>query len=316
MGRMANLTFTLRSGRRVGVTTLGDAVAERVVVFCHPAPGSSVFDPDPDASANRGVHIVSLDRPGYGSSDPWPAGSWPSIVGAADDIAEYIREMKRLEAPIGVNRPPTIGIAGWSAGGRVALAFAARHPELVDRVAVVATPAPNEHVPWIPPELQKQSDELGRLSPDEARSRLSAMLQDQADAIRSADLESGVPLDVLGVGPVDAGVLALRGLEDRLGRMLKDAYRQGPGGVAADILSYTARPWGFDPSAVQAKTLIVAGQADPIAGHPHAAWYQRTIPDARMEVVPGAGHLVIAPAWDRVLEFLAPHPQPLHDSGN
>ncbi|WP_433862063.1 hypothetical protein [Streptomyces sp. L7] len=67
---MANLTFTLRSGRRVGVTTLGDPVAERVIVFCHPAPGSSVFDPDPDASANRGVHIVSLDRAGYGSSAP------------------------------------------------------------------------------------------------------------------------------------------------------------------------------------------------------------------------------------------------------
>lgn len=309
---MANLTFTLRSGRRVGVTTLGDPLAARVVVLCHPAPGSSVFDPDPDASANRGVHIVSLDRPGYGSSDPWPAGTWPSIVGAADDIAEYIREMKRTESPIGVNRPPTIGIAGWSAGGRVALAFAARHPELVDRVAVVATPAPNEDVQWIPPAMQQQSDELGRLTPDEARSRMSGMLQGQADVVRAADLEAGVPLDLLGAGPVDAGALALAGLEDRLGRMLKDAFRQGPGGVADDILSYTARPWGFDPGAVRAKTLIIGGQADPIAGHAHAAWYQRAVPDSRMEMVPGAGHLVIAQAWSRVLSFLAPNPRPLH----
>jgi len=309
---MANLTFSLRSGRRVGVTTLGDPLAARVVVFCHPAPGSSVFDPDPDASANRGVHIVSLDRPGYGSSDPWPAGTWPSIVGAADDIAEYIREMKRTESPIGVNRPPTIGIAGWSAGGRVALAFAARHPELVDRVAVVATPAPNEEVPWIPPAMQQQSDELGRLAPDEARSRMSGMLQGQADVVRAADLEAGVPLDLLGAGPVDAGALALAGLDDRLGRMLKDAFRQGPGGVADDILSYTARPWGFDPGAVRAKTLIIGGQADPIAGHAHAAWYQRAVPDSRMEMVPGAGHLVIAQAWSRVLSFLAPNPRPLH----
>jgi pimeloyl-ACP methyl ester carboxylesterase len=233
-------------------------------------------------------------------------------VGAADDIAEYIREMKRTESPIGVNRPPTIGIAGWSAGGRVALAFAARHPELVDRVAVVATPAPNEEVPWIPPAMQQQSDELGRLAPDEARSRMSGMLQGQADVVRAADLEAGVPLDLLGAGPVDAGALALAGLEDRLGRMLKDAFRQGPGGVADDILSYTARPWGFDPGAVRAKTLIIGGQADPIAGHAHAAWYQRAVPDSRMEMVPGAGHLVIAQAWSRVLSFLAPNPRPLH----
>ncbi len=80
---MANLTFALRSGRRVGVTTLGDPSASRVVVFCHPAPGSSVFDPDPDASADHDVHIVALDRPGYGSSDPWPAGTWPGIARAA-----------------------------------------------------------------------------------------------------------------------------------------------------------------------------------------------------------------------------------------
>ena len=303
---MANLTFTLRSGRRVGVTTLGDPVAERVVVFCHPAPGSSVFDPDPDESANRDVHIVSLDRPGYGSSDPWPFGTWPSIVRAADDIAEYIRDMKRYEGTIGVHRPPTIGIAGWSAGGRVALAFAARHPDLVDRVAVVATPAPNEHVQWIPPELQKLSDELGHQPPDVASSRLSGMMQGQADAVLAADGEGAVPLDMLGAGPADAGALQRRGLHDRLGRMLIDAFRQGPVGVAGDVLSYTAQPWGFDPGDVQAKTLIIGGQADPIAGNAHAAWYQKAIPDARMEMVPGVGHLVIAQAWGRVLSHLAP----------
>jgi pimeloyl-ACP methyl ester carboxylesterase len=303
---MANLTFTLRTGRRVGVTTLGDPVAERVVVFCHPAPGSSVFDPDPDESANRGVHIVSLDRPGYGSSDPWPFGTWPSIARAADDIAEYVRDMKRFEGPIGVVRPPTIGIAGWSAGGRVALAVAARHPDLVDRVAVIATPAPNEEVPWIPPELQKLSDELGKLPADAALSRLSGMLQGQADAVLAADGEGAVPLDLLGAGPVDEAALRRRGLHDRLGRMLIDAFRQGPVGVAGDILSYTARPWGFDPKDVQAKTLIIAGQADPIAGQPHAAWYQKTIPDARTETVPGVGHLVIAQAWGTVLAHLAP----------
>lgn len=306
MGAMANLTFALRSGRRVGVTTLGDPGASRVVVFCHPAPGSSVFDPDPDESADHDVHIVALDRPGYGSSDPWPAGTWPSIARAADDIAEYLRDLKRFEAPIGVVRPATVGIAGWSAGGRVALAFAARHPDLVDRVAVVATPAPNEQVPWIPPELQKLSDELGQQPPDVALSRLSGMMQGQADAVHAADGEGAVPLDLLGAGPADAGALQRRGLHDRLGRMLIDAFRQGPAGVAGDVLSYTARPWGFDPGEVKAETLVIGGQADPLAGQAHAAWYQNAIPGAQLEIVPGVGHLVIAQAWGRVLAHLAP----------
>lgn len=306
MSRMANLTYTLRSGRRVGVTTLGDADAERIVVFCHAAPGSSVFDPDPDASATRNVHIVALDRPGYGSSDPWPHGEWPSITRAADDIAEYLRSVILAERSAGIERDRSIGIAGWSAGGRVALAFAARHPELADRVAVVATPAPNDAVPWIPPELQAESDRLGGLPAAQAVAELSAQLGPQAAAVLAASGPADVPAEAVGASAVDEAVLARPGVRDRLGRMLQDAFRQGPAGVAADVLSYTARPWGFDPADVRAKTLIVGGQGDAIAGNAHAAWYKKAVPDSRMEMVPGAGHLVIVPAWERVLSHLAP----------
>jgi len=306
MGRMADRTFTLRSGRVLGLSSFGDSDAERLVVFCHPAPGSSMFDPDPDASAAGGAHIVALDRPGYGSSDPWRAGTWPSIVQAADDIAEYLHSVVVAESVIGVSRPRTVGVAGWSAGGRVALALAARHPQLIDRVAIVGTPAPNEAVPWIDPQLQAVSDRLAAMEPDQARAQLRSMLQPQADAVAAATEADEVPLDALGIGAVDDQVLARRGLRDRLGRMLLDAYRQGPAGVADDILSYTARPWGFDPADVAAKTLVIAGQADAIAGHAHAAWYQRALPDARLEMVPGVGHLAIASTWGRILSHLAP----------
>lgn len=310
MGPMANLTYTLRSGRRVGVTTLGDADAERIVVFCHPAPGTSVFDPDPDASATRNVHIVALDRPGYGSSDPVPYGEWPSIVRAADDIAEYLRSVVLAERSMGVRRVRTVGIAGWSAGGRVALAFAARHPDLTERVAIIATPAPNDAVPWIPPELQAESDRLGGLAPTEAIQQLSGQLQPQADAVLAAADPGDVPPEAVGATAVDDAVLAQPGVRDRLGRMLHDAFRQGTAGAAADILSYTARPWGFEPGDVRAKTLIVGGQGDAIAGNAHAAWYQKAVPDSRMEMVPGVGHLVIVPAWGRVLAHLAPNSTP------
>ena len=306
MGAMANLTFTLRSGRKLGYTTFGDPDAERIVIFCHAAPGSSMFDPDPTVSSRRGVHILSFDRPGYGSSDPLPSGVWPSIAQPAEDIAEFLRAMDRDEYPIGVERPRTVGVAGWSAGGRVALALAARHPDLVDRVAVVATPAPNDHVPWIAPQVQAMSDHLGTLPPDDAIAQLSEMLQPQADAITSADEDGDVPLDAVGASAVDVNALAAPGVRDRLGRMLRDAFRQGPRGVAADILSYTARPWELDYAAVTAKVLLVNGQGDALAGTPHADWYRDALPDARAEVVPGVGHLVLVPQWERILTHVAP----------
>lgn len=306
MGAMANMTFTLRSGRSLGYTTLGDPDAERIVILCHPAPGSSIFDPDPLVSSTRGAHIVAFDRPGYGSSDPLPPGVWPSVTQPAEDIAEYLGAMGRAEASIGIHRPRRIGVVGWSAGGRVALAFAALHPDLVERVAVVATPAPNEHVPWIAPQVQAMSDKLGTLSPDDAIAQLSEMLQPQADAITSADEDDDVPLDALGASAVDVNALAVRGVRDRLGRMLKDAFRQGPRGVAADILSYTARPWGFDCADVTAPVLLVNGQGDALAGNAHAAWYRDALPDARVEMVPGVGHLVLVSQWERILSWVAP----------
>jgi len=188
----------------------------------------------------------------------------------------------------------------------VALALAARHPELVDRVAIVATPAPDDQVRWIAPELTEISDRLAQLPADAAIEQLTAMLQPQADAVLGADEDGDVPFDLLGASTVDDDALNRPGVRDRLGRMLKDAFRQGPRGVAADILSYTARLWGFEFGDVAAKTLIVNGQADALAGNAHAAFYGKALPDARVEMFPGAGHLVVIPAWDRVLSHLAP----------
>lgn len=75
------------------------------------------------------MRLVALDRPGYGGSDP---------VVAAVDAAAVLEKV----LPAGA----TAGVAGWSSGGRVVLA--ALRPDLVGRVAVIGTLAPDEEVPW------------------------------------------------------------------------------------------------------------------------------------------------------------------------
>lgn len=308
---MANFQFTLSSGRRLGITGMGNPRAKRVVVFCHSAPGSSHFDPDPVASASHDVHILAFDRPGYGSSDPLPPDQWPSVSGAADDISEYLHSSEETAQALNKHELDSVGAGGWSAGGRVALALAAKHPDLIDRVAVVATPAPNDQVQWIDPELSAMSDHLATLPPDAAIEQLVGMFEKQmANALPPADPEESVPLDFLGAGPsagdANAAALAYPGARERLDGMLRDAFRQGPVGAASDILSYTARPWGFDLAAVRAKTLLLYGDADAVAGHAHAIWYRKHLADARVEMVPDIGHLLIIPTWARVLAHLAP----------
>jgi pimeloyl-ACP methyl ester carboxylesterase len=296
---MADRTVALRDGRKLGIQGRGDPLAARIVVFCHPAPGACTFDPVPLVTSSAGVHLLAFDRPGYGASTPLEADVRPSVADRADDIAEYLTAMRAEISSSGdAATVPSVGVVGWSAGGRVALALAARYPGLVDRVAVVATPAPDSSVSWIPPQYAESLSRLAELPTEQAKAQLGEMLQAQRPA--------GEPDPALvGVGEADAETLDSPGTRDRIERMLEQAYVQGVEGVVADLLSYATDDWGFDFGAVTAKTLLVYGGADAVAGSAHGRWYRHRIPHAKLTVVPRRGHLVIVDAWQRILDHMA-----------
>jgi pimeloyl-ACP methyl ester carboxylesterase len=277
-------------GRRVAVHDLTPDAPDGapVVLLSHPAPGSGAFDPDPKATAAHGVRLLSLDRPGYGGSD-LPDG-FATADAAADDAAALLDAV----LPAGGRA----GVAGWSAGGRVALALAARRPELVSRVAVVATPAPDEEVSWIPAEHAAQVESLRGLPPADVHAALAAAFDPMLAALHGADR-----FGMVGVTDVDAPVLAGDGVADRLAAMFDAAQARGSAGMVADVVSYTLRPWGFEPAAVRAPVLLAYGAADPI-GPEHGRWWASRLPDARLEVHDGLGHLLVVPTWDRTLGHL------------
>ena len=280
----------VRDDRRITFHRISEGTSGRTVVFLQAAPGSGDFDPDPRQTATHDITLIGIDRPGYGTSEPVGDGRWADVGSAADDAAAVVEEL-------GVG---PVDVAGWSAGGRVALALAARRPELVGRAAVVATPAPDEEVPWIPEPQREGLGYLRGLPPEQVH----AALGEQLGGFVPADTSSDDSLALLGDAAVDADALARPGMRERLTRMLDAAFAQGATGLAADIAGYTLRPWGFDPADVQAPTLLVYGAEDGIVSRAHGEWWQQRVPGARLEVVPGAGHLVIAPAWGQVLDHL------------
>ncbi len=279
--------FMLANGRAVALHRL--TRGGHPVVFCHPAPGAGNFDPDPRESAAQGVTLLASDRPGYGASDPAREYEWSTPANAADDIAEILERLGIRSA----------GAAGWSAGGRVALALAARHPELIDRAVILSTPAPDEEVPWIPPEYKAGLDALRGLPPATVHARLRDMLA----PMRPADPYAADAFAALGSGCADAAALAVPGASQRLGDMLAAAWRQDAAGLAADIAGYTLQPWGFDPAQVRARVLLLYGTADPVAGPAHGAWWRDRLPNAELER-PEMGHLLAIPLWGRALDFL------------
>ena len=105
----------------------------------------------------RMAKSVLLDLPGFGGASPEPSEAW-STADYADAAAEWLARNPHPNPPPhagegttgtpppqagegGVGVPPSRRIwIGYSYGGRVGLQLAARHPEAIDGLCLIATP--------------------------------------------------------------------------------------------------------------------------------------------------------------------------------
>jgi pimeloyl-ACP methyl ester carboxylesterase len=271
----------MADGRDVGVDVVGPDEGPPVI-FLHAAPGSRVLDPDSAATAASGARLITIDRPGYGLSSPWPADVVPTLPAIASEITAAM-EM------LGIERAPLIG---WSGGGRVAAAVAAHRPDMVSRLVLVATPAPDDQVPWVPSEYREMSAAMRRDPPSAVATMtqaLGAMVQDPAD------------VSLVSAGLADDAVLQDPRRRATLEAMMREALRDGVVGVAADIVADQVSPWGFEVGDISVPVTAFYGDADPIVSPEHGRWYAETVADGELRVVAGAGHLVVMTAWRDIL---------------
>ncbi|MGI8938524.1 MAG: alpha/beta fold hydrolase, partial [Iamia sp.] len=244
--------LTLPDGRRLAIDERGPADGP-VVVFLHSSPGSRCLDPEPAATAAAGVRLVTIDRPGYGASSPWPDGVVPTLAGCADDVTAALDHLGAAEA----------AVAGWSAGGRVAAGVAARHPDRVRALALIATPSPADSS-WIPPEHQAMLEPL-RDDPATATARMVEIL---------ASFLDGDPADAIAIntGEADQPVLADPAVRDRMVAMFTEAFRSGPHGVAADIVADQIADWGYDPAAIGGAAQLFSRERELLPPPPGEWW--------------------------------------------
>lgn len=173
---MTHHAVEARDGRRLGITGLGEPAATRAAVLCHTAPGSSDFDPDPIATERSGLHIVAIDRPGYGASDRYQGE--PQLDQWIGDVADYLDGIApRSEHSSGVE-VDVVGAIGIGYGCFYAAALAVADPGRIRRLALVAPPVPmhRSDPPWDP-----------ALTVDRPIDPMSGLLDRRQSAIDAAD---------------------------------------------------------------------------------------------------------------------------------
>lgn len=211
--------------------------------------------------------VVTPDMPGFGASPPTGRGF--VLEDVADALAGELAHLGRFD------------LLGNSLGGAVAVVLAERRPELVRRL-ILAAPA------GMAPRRRPVPAVAGRVIPVlvAARRGLGPPLAGRALVRRL--LLANIVVDPVGTSADEARALmrASRG-STRIGAAITAV-------VAADLRPRLARlevPVGF-----------LWGDRDPLIPFASLPGLRALVPDARVEVIAGAGHV---PQIDRPGEFVA-----------
>jgi pimeloyl-ACP methyl ester carboxylesterase len=274
----AQLIVPATGGRQLEVLAAGpeDGLP---LMFHNGTPGGLVaFAPMTAAAAERGLRTVMYARPGYGASTPQPGRR---VADAAGDVAAVL---DALGAEQFVS-------AGWSGGGPHALASAALLPERCLGVASIAGVAPYgaAGLDWLAGMAGENVAEFGAATAGEAA--LTAFLTAAAPQLAGI---TGEQL-IAGLGdlasPADRAVLTGE-FADYLAAAFRAALGTGIAGWRDDDLAFTA-DWGF-ALGTGAPVAVWQGDQDMMVPFGHGQWLAAQLPEARVHLLPGAGHLSLA----------------------
>jgi pimeloyl-ACP methyl ester carboxylesterase len=272
-------TDVSRGDRVLRVRDAGDPLGSPVIYF-HSTPGSRLDMSFADElAAGMGVRIVSFDRPGYGGSTP-----------ASFGLASVARDAAAVADELGIDRFATLGQSG---GGPFSLAAAAVLPDRVTRAGVAGGNGPFDLVPGALDILDDDDTAALALLPGDpagAARGFGAGFEKLVSAFRDAS-----PSEIIDnfhdlLSPHDREVMRDSRLTLAVGESMKESLRQGASGGAWDNVAWVG-PWDIDPTTISRPVLLWYGDEDRFCPPTHAIWLRDNLPDARLVLRTGEGHL-------------------------
>lgn len=278
-------TIRLRDGRQMAYCEWGD-LEGRPVALLHGQPGSRLFCPDEEATEAAGTRLLTIDRPGYGRSDPRRGSAlldWPS---------DYIELTDQLDLP-------PCPVVGWSGGGKYAMALAVRAPDRVTAIGLAASPGPRDLVPGAHDELEPEFQDIVVLLAADRPAGLAAIGKSSA---WYAD-DGWETMFAVSWGEADDRLLARPDVLEPVKAWLREGARQGSAGFEADEAA-SLTPWGFSVADVGQPTYVWCAGSDVQVGQAHADYLAESIPRATLVSFPDAGHLFPISHWAEMLAAL------------
>ena len=270
--------MTLPGGRRLGYAGFGDPAGLPVLHF-HGALTSrwEGFWLDVAARAH-GLKLVSLDRPGVGTSDFAPGRT----------LLDWPRDVAVLADALGLDRFAVVGISG---GGPYALACAHAMPARVTRVALIAGAAPLSDPAVFAQLSLRQRMSVGRLI------RSPRVLHTVLRGLRALPpfLRMFAVTAVLGgLSSADLRTVRSADITERFKLLPKEAA-QAPFGLDASGPMWDghlhSQPWGFALADIRTPVDLWYAEDDRIVSARMGRWLAGVLPDVHPRFLPDDGHL-------------------------
>jgi pimeloyl-ACP methyl ester carboxylesterase len=282
-----------RGGRVLRVRDAGDRDGA-VVMYFHGTPTSRLdLCFGEDLAAERGVRLVSFDRPGYGGSTPAPFGL-ASVAADAHAIADAL----------GIARFATLGVSG---GGPGALAAATVPGGRVTRVGLASGTVLFQLFPGGMDELDEDDRAALALLPDDPAAAVAAFSGWAEPLVEITRKSTDSELLAAFEGSLSSRDLEL--LNDRRyitvwAATIREGLREGTSGAGWDNISFYGEP-DIDLSAVRCPVLMWYGTEDRIVPLARGVWLADYLPDARLVSRDGEGHLGFYEHLGEMLDALA-----------
>lgn len=281
-------TLRARDGRQIGYGEFGDPDGKPVILFHGYGDSRLTRHPDDELTARLGVRLITVDRPGIGLTDPMKEHT----------IIDRLHDIEAVSEALKIDR---FAVLGWSGGAPFALAAAHEFGQYVTRAGIAGGFGPFERTGFrnlAPKEIRRVIVIL------KAAPWMSGMLaKESAKQLQAGGHSAMANGDGL-ASSSDSGLLANPQIRDNVTRGAEEAFRQGHEGVAADMLLVFRFKWGFKPEDVSRPVDLWYGEEDRMTPVEVGRGLASLLPDARLRVSPGAGHLLHLRYWEEILQTL------------